>query len=60
MKEYNAKEKFEKVINQLENLKCHCEDMDRSNRFDEENVWKEDIKALDFAIAALKISSHNL
>lgn len=34
--------------------------MDRSNRFGEENVWEEDIKALDFAIAALKISSHNL
>lgn len=73
MKDYNATEKFEgekikkdvagvfiKMINQLEDLKCHCQDMDRSNRFDEENVWKEDIKALNFAIAALRISSHNL
>jgi putative IMPACT (imprinted ancient) family translation regulator len=60
MKEYNAKEKFEKVINQLEDLKCHCQDMTRTVEIGEENVWEEDIKALDFAIAALKISSHNL
>jgi len=60
MKEYNAKEKFEKVINQLEMLKGHCEDMAKSKEIGEENVWEEDVKALDFAIAALKISSHNL
>jgi len=60
MNEYNAKEKFEKVIKQLEDLKCHCQDMTRTVEIGEENVWEEDVKALNFAIAALKISSHNL
>lgn len=73
MKEHNAKEKIEgekikkdiasvfiKVIDQLEDLKCHCQDMTRTVEIGEENIWEEDIKALNFAIAALRISSHNL
>ena len=40
------------VINQLENLKEHCENFARSELSD--SIWKIDIEALDYAIEKLK------
>ncbi len=59
MEGYNAKEVFNQKIAQLEGLREHCLEMAKANS-DEENVWKDNVHALEFAIATLKISSYNL
>lgn len=43
-------EKIDCIINQLENLKGHCEDFCD----DDESIWKKDINALNIAIDCIK------
>ena len=45
------KQEIKEAINQLENLRFHCEDMSKAGESEE---WKEDTKALDLAIELLK------
>lgn len=43
---------YEKTVNQLEELKIHCQAMTEIEFAGE--IWSEDIKALDEAIAIIK------
>lgn len=48
--ECDIKEKTDCIINQLKNLKGHCEDFCD----DDESIWKKDINALNVAINCIK------